>query len=94
MSLREYSLKKIAVDGEFVTQLTFFYCAIEVSSMGDEAQCYVPDCIQGDLLLTCQVFIPLSHCHWLIPSLHRLISLKSLHIDLIKLAYLIHVGKF
>ena len=94
VSFRGYSLKKIAGDGIFVTQLTLFCWAIETSSTRDEAQCYWTVYIQGGLLLTCQVFIPLSHCHWLIWSLHWLISFKFLHIDLIKLAYLIHVEKF
>lgn len=51
-------------------------------------------CLNPGLSLTYQVFIPLSHCHWLIWSLRWLISFKALHIDLIKLACLICVRNF
>lgn len=49
MSLRGYSRKKVAGDSGFVTQLTFFYSTIEISSMGVEALYYWTVCIQGSL---------------------------------------------
>jgi hypothetical protein len=92
MSLREKSLKKIAANSGFVTEFTFFYWAIEISSIGDET--VLVHCLNPGLPLTCQVFIPLSPCHPPIASLHGFISFKPLHADLIILACLIRVRKF
>lgn len=61
---------------------------------GPEPQCYLTVWIQAGLALTCQVSITLSSCHWLIWSLHWLISFKSLPIDLVKLTSWIRDGKF